>query len=70
MADNDEPISREDLRASFRAFKDDIDQSADEAASKAMPVLALAGVLLLVVIFLLGRRAGRTKSTVVEIRRI
>jgi len=70
MADQEEHISRDDLRSSFQSFKDDIDQSADDAASKAVPVLAIGGVVLLIIIFLLGRRAGRTRSTVVEIRRI
>lgn len=70
MADDEEPITRDDLRSSFRSFKDDLDHSADEAASKAVPVLAIGAVLLVIIVFLMGRRVGRTKSTVVEIRRI
>ncbi len=70
MADDNEKISKDDIHESFRSLKDDIDQSADEAAAKAVPVLAIGGVLLLVIVFLIGRRVGRTKSTVVEIRRI
>lgn len=70
MADETEPISPDDIRSSFRSFKDDIDRSADEAASKAVPFLALAGVALIIIVFMMGRRVGRTKSTVVEIRRI
>ncbi len=70
MADSNEPISRDDLRSSFQSFKDDIDRSADEAASKAVPVLMIGGVILVIVVFMIGRRVGRTKSTIVEIRRI
>jgi len=70
MADDKETISRDDLKSSFQAFKDDLDHSADEAAAKAVPVLAIAGVILVIIVFLIGRRVGRTKSTVVEIRRI
>ncbi len=70
MADDNETISRDDLRSSFQSFKDDIDRSADEAASKAVPFLAVGGVILLIIVFVIGRRVGRTKSTVVEIRRI
>jgi len=70
MADDTDEISRDDLRASFQSLKDGIDQSADEAASKAEPFAAAAGVILLILVFLAGRRVGRTKSTVVEIRRI
>lgn len=70
MPDDKETISRDDLRSTFQSFKDDLDQSADEAAAKAVPVIAIAGFILLIIVFLLGRRVGRTKSTVVEIRRI
>jgi len=70
MADEQERISRDDLKSSFQSFKDDIDQSADEAAAKAVPLAAITGVIFVIVVFLIGRRVGRTKSTVVEIRRI
>jgi len=70
MADEKERISRDDLKSSFQSFKDDIDHSADEAAAKAVPLAAIASVILIVIVFLVGRRVGRTKSTVVEIRRI
>jgi len=70
MTDDKETISRDDLKSSFQSFKDDLDQSADEAVAKAVPVAAIAGVIFVIIVFLIGRRVGRTKSTVVEIRRI
>ena len=70
MADTTQPITRDDLQASFQAFKDDVDRSADQAASKAIPVAIGAGVVLLILAYLIGKRVGKKKSTVVEIRRI
>ena len=70
MADTTQPITRDDLQASFQAFKDDIDRSADEAVTTAIPVAIAGGVLLLLLAYLIGRRVGTKKSTVVEIRRV
>lgn len=71
MTDADvEPISRDQLASSFQAFKDDLDRSADEAAGKAVPFAIGGGILLLILVYLIGKRVGKKKSTVVEIRRI
>jgi len=63
-------ITREDIEQGFR----DIQGEISEQAEGAKPRLISAGIglalLLLVVAYLLGRRVGKTKSTVVEIRRI
>ena len=70
MADTTTPITRDDLQASFQSFKDDIDRSADQAATRAIPFAIAGGVLLLVLAYLIGKRVGKKKSTVVEIRRV
>ena len=63
-------ITPDDLEASLRALKDEIDGTAGEVRQRAIPALVVVGVLALVVAYLLGKRVGRTTSTVVEIRRI
>ncbi len=68
MSDTETPITRDDLEASFRSFKDDIDRSADDAKSKLIPAGILMGILLLVLAYLIGKRVGKTKSTVVVTR--
>ena len=70
MAETTQPITRDDLQASFQAFKDDVDRSTDQAASRAIPFAIGAGVVLLILAYLIGKRVGKKKSTVVEIRRI
>ena len=64
------PITREDLEAELRATVGD----PDGTVATARPRLAAAGVAIGVVVvaavYLAGRRAGRLRSTVVEVRRI
>ncbi|MEY3147469.1 MAG: hypothetical protein RL688_688 [Actinomycetota bacterium] len=57
-----ERISREDIEAKLRAVED--------RKSTVMVVAGGIGVILVVVFFLLGRRSGKRRSTVVEIRRL
>lgn len=70
MSDTDPPITRDDLESSFRSFKDDIERSATDARSKLISAGVVVAIMVLVIAYLLGKRVGKTKSTVVEIRRI
>ena len=70
MNDTETPITRDELESSFRAVKGDSDQSADDAKSKLTSGGIVAAVLLLLLAYVIGKRVGKTKSTVVEIRRI
>ena len=63
-------ITRDDLEASFQAVKDEIDRTTDDAKSRILPAITIGAILLLVIAYLIGKRVGRTESTVVEIRRI
>jgi hypothetical protein len=67
---NGQRITRADIEAKLREMRGDVEQTAEAAKA---PILAIAaGVAGLVVIaaFLLGKRRGRRRSTVVEIRRV
>ncbi len=63
-------ISRDDLESKLRAFQGDIKGKVDDQKSNLMAAGVGIGTLLLIVFFLLGKRSGKKKSTVVEIRRI
>ena len=63
-------ISRDDLEARFRRIKSETDMRKLSAKERLMPFVIGAGVLVLVLAYLSGRRVGRKKSTVVEIRRV
>ncbi len=63
-------ITRADLEAKLRQVRGEVEEKGEAARSTGL-VVALAGVAALVgLAFLLGRRRGRRKSTVVEIRRV
>lgn len=63
-------ITRDDLEAKFRELKADVEDTSEQAKSYILAAAAAAGVVLFVVAFSAGRKRGKKKSTVVEIRRI
>ncbi|MDQ4090441.1 MAG: hypothetical protein M3163_09085 [Actinomycetota bacterium] len=63
-------ITRGDIEAKLHEMRGDVEETAQEAKT---PLLAIAGgvaVAIVIVAFMLGKRRGRRKSTVVEIRRV
>jgi len=63
-------VTRADIEAKLaeiRGVADDTTEVAQEATRTAM---IAAGAAVVVIAFLLGRRRGRKKSTIVEVRRI
>jgi hypothetical protein len=63
-------ITRDDIEAKLREISGEVDDSVESARPKVLTG-AVAGVFLLVVVaYLLGRRRGRKRSALVEIRRL
>lgn len=71
QGDGAEPeITRATIEAKLREVRGDVEATA-EAAKPAILVVAVAvGAVVLGAAYLLGRRRGRKRSTVVEIRRV
>lgn len=63
-------ITREDLEAKFRELQADVEETSEQARSYVLAAAAAAGVVLFLIAFSAGRKRGKKKSTVVEIRRI
>jgi hypothetical protein len=63
-------ISRDDLEAKLRALQGDVVNKVEDRKQTILTAASTAGVVLLIVFYLLGRRAGRKKTTLVEIRRV
>ena len=66
----DKPITRDDLERGFRNIQDGVKKQVEDRKSTLLTVAGGVGVLLTVIIFLLGRRSGKKKTTFVEIRRV
>jgi hypothetical protein len=65
-----EKITRDDIEAKLRELKDDVDETAESAKSYVAAAAAGVVVLVFLIAFTAGKKRGRRKSTVVEIRRI
>ena len=63
-------VSRQDIENKLRALQGDVQGKVDDRRSTLLAVAGGVGVALVVVFFLLGRRSGMRRSTVVEIRRV
>jgi hypothetical protein len=63
-------ITRDDLERSFRSLQDGAKARVDEKKSTIATAASIGGLLIVVLVFLLGRRSGRRKTTLVEIRRV
>ena len=69
-ARQDRPVTRADIEAKLQEIKGEVDNTATEAKSYALTAGIVAVVVIIGGAYLLGRRRGRKKSTVVEIRRV
>lgn len=66
----DRPVTRDDIEAKLREIRGEVDDVAE--ASRGYLVAAGAVVVLVVVgaAYVVGRRKGRRRATVVEVRRV
>jgi hypothetical protein len=69
-ADEEDLISRDDIEAKFREVTGDINDTAQRLTRGAVTGAAVALIVVLILVFLLGRSKGKKKTTLVEIVRI
>ncbi|MGZ4716886.1 MAG: hypothetical protein ACXWCB_09340 [Acidimicrobiales bacterium] len=62
-------ISRDDIEAKLRELQGEVEIIGEEAKSYALTVVAVVGVGIVALAFVLGRRRGRRNRTIVEVRR-
>jgi len=63
------PITRDDIEARFRSIQGDAEAVEDEARDYVALAVAAVAVTVVVAAFLLGRRRGKRRQAIVEIRR-
>ena len=63
-------ITPQDIENKLRSLQGDVQGKVDEKKSTIATTVAAGGVVLLLIFFLLGKRSGKKRSTVVEIRRV
>jgi hypothetical protein len=63
-------ITRSDIESKLRELKGEVDETTEKAKPIGLAVAAVAAVVVVGVVYLLGRRSGTKLSTVVEIRRV
>jgi hypothetical protein len=63
-------ITPQDIENKLRALQGDVQDTVEGKKSTIVTTAAAGGMVLLLIFFLLGKRSGRKRSAVVEIRRI
>jgi hypothetical protein len=66
----DTHITRTDLEAKFREIQDDVQGKVVDQKDTMKMVAIAGGVVVLLIFYVLGRRSGKKKTTIVEIRRV
>jgi hypothetical protein len=70
MSPATERITRDQIEAKFRELTGEVTDEVESTRSQMVTVGLAVGVVVVAAIFLMGRRAGRRKSAIVEVRRI
>lgn len=64
------PIHRDHLEAKLRELQGGVEETKESATSTLITVGAIVAVGVIAIAFLAGRRKGRKRTTIVEVRRI
>ncbi len=63
-------ISRADIEAKLRAIRDDIEPVGDQAKGGLMAAAPVVVAVLVIGAYILGKRSGKKRRSVIEIRRL
>jgi hypothetical protein len=66
----DQRITRDDIESSLRAIQTGVEGKVRSKRTRIVQGAGLGLVLVVLLVYVLGRRAGRKRSTIVEIRRV
>jgi len=63
-------ITRADIEAKLRAIRDDIEPVGDQAKGGLMAAAPVVAAVLIIGAYILGKRSGKKRRAVIEIRRL
>lgn len=63
-------ISASDIESKLRALQGDVQDKVEDQKTNVMVAAGVVALILVVAFYLLGRRSGKRRSTLVEIRRV
>ncbi len=66
----DTKITPQDIENKLKALQGDVQSKVEDKKSTIASVAAGGGIVLLLIFFLLGKRSGKKRSAIVEIRRV
>ena len=69
MTDNNSRITKQDLESKFQSLQDDLQGRASDKKQSLVAAASIASAVIVLIAYLLGRRGGRKRRSVVEIRR-
>ncbi len=70
MSQDSEHITRDALEGAFRDLQSDIDSATPSLLTKISMAVTITAGLLTCLAYLLGRRVGRKRATIVEVHRL
>jgi len=70
MSPPEEKITRDQIEAKFSAMTGGVTTEVEGVKSQALAIGLAVAVVTVAVVYLAGRRRGRRRSTIVEVRRI
>ena len=65
-----QPITRDDIERSLRSIQAGVTNEVRSRKQMLVQGVTIGSVLFIIIVFLLGRRSGRKRNTIVEIRRV
>lgn len=63
-------VTRDDIEAKLRSIRGEVDSAGENLKQYAVAAGAVAAVVVIALAFHFGKRKGRKKTTVVEVRRV
>lgn len=63
-------ISRADIEAKLRAIRDDIEPVGEQAKGGLMAAAPIVAAVLIIGAYLLGKRSGKQRRAIIEIKRL